>query len=438
MPEIPRLPSAFGRLAGSNLAAQSAEQITLAAAPIVAVLAFGAREGETGLLQIALTLPFLLFAIPAGLLADRVSRQGLMVGAESLRALALLATLALLQAGLLNWQLLALLGFVGACGTVAYSVATPTLVPALVPAALLGRANARIELGRTLAFAGGPALGGALVGWIGAGPAFAAAAALSLMAAALLAGGREPPRSPSAGPPSPRSLSAGHPLRDVADGIAFVARHAVLRPVLVTQLVFNTAFFVIFAVFVPYAIRHLGLSASGVGVTLSVFGVGMVIGALLAPMMLRRVPFGVVIGVGPVSGLLASLAMALTIWVPTPLLAALSFFLFGLGPILWVISTTTLRQSVTPPSLLGRVSALNILAYGARPLGGALGAGVGAWLGAEACLLLAVPGFIAQAAIIWRSPAVKLARQPEMMTETPPVSRESDQRARRVSPPAAG
>lgn len=56
----PRLPDTFNRLAWSNLAAQSAEQIALAAAPIVAVLVLGLAEGETGLLQTALTLPFLL------------------------------------------------------------------------------------------------------------------------------------------------------------------------------------------------------------------------------------------------------------------------------------------------------------------------------------------------------------------------------------------
>ena len=67
----PNLPPTFNRLAWSNLAAQSAEQIALAAAPIVAVLLLGVGEGQTGLLQTALTLPFVLFAIPAGLLADR-------------------------------------------------------------------------------------------------------------------------------------------------------------------------------------------------------------------------------------------------------------------------------------------------------------------------------------------------------------------------------
>src|SRR4029434_8290902 len=91
----PRLPAAFNRLAWSNLAAQSAEQIGLAAAPLVAVLALGAGAGEAGLLQTAQTLPFLLLAVPAGVLADRSSRRGLMVGAEGLRVLSLLGILGL-------------------------------------------------------------------------------------------------------------------------------------------------------------------------------------------------------------------------------------------------------------------------------------------------------------------------------------------------------
>src|ERR1700687_603631 len=88
-----RLPPTFNRLAWSNLAAQSAEQIALAAAPIVAGLTLGVGEGQTGLLQTALTLPFILFAIPAGLLADRISRRWLMAGSEGLRAAARVARL---------------------------------------------------------------------------------------------------------------------------------------------------------------------------------------------------------------------------------------------------------------------------------------------------------------------------------------------------------
>jgi predicted MFS family arabinose efflux permease len=402
----PRLPPTFNRLAWSNLAAQSAEQVALAAAPIVAVLLLGVGEGRTGALQTALTLPFILFAIPAGLLADRFSRRALMAGAEGLRAAALLAILALIWLGLLTLPLLALLGFMAVCGTVAYSVAAPALVPSLVPSKLLPAANARIELARTVAFAAGPALGGLLVGWVGAAPAFGFAAALSVVAVVLLSGIYEPARVPAL---------RRQPLQDIREGAAFVLHHPLLRPVFITQFIFNTASFLLLAVFVPYAVRHLGLSAAGVGATLGMYGVGMVAGALVATRMMRWLAFGTVIGLGPVTGFVAALVMALTAVIPSPVLAGLSFFLLGAGPILWVISTTTLRQSVTPPRLLGRVSAINIMSYGARPLGSALGAIVGGFYGAEACLYLAAAIFAAQALVILTSPAVSLARQPDMV-----------------------
>lgn len=402
------LPATFNRLAWSNLGAQSAEQIALAAAPIVAVLMLGVGEGETGLLQTALTLPFVLIAIPAGLLADRISRRRLMAGAESLRAAALLTILLLIAFHWLTLPLLAVLGFIAVCGTVVYSVAAPALVPSLVPPQALPAANARIELARTVAFASGPALGGVLVGWLGAAPAFAVAAALSVIAVFLLAGLYEPPRAAA-----PRR----HPLHEVREGAAFVMQHSLLRPVFITQFIFNTGSFLLLAIFVPYAIHHLALSAAGVGITLAMYGIGMVIGALLATRVMQRISFGTVIGLGPVTGFVASAIMALTTFIPAAPLAGLSFFLLGVGPILWVISTTTLRQSVTPPSLLGRVSAINILSYGARPLGSALGAIIGGLYGAEACLYLAAAIFAAQALVILMSPAVALARQPEMVGE---------------------
>ena len=403
-----RLPPTFNRLAWSNLAAQSAEQVALAAAPIVAVLLLGVGEGQTGLLQTALTLPFILFAIPAGLLTDRISRRRLMAGSEALRAAALLGILILIWLDLLTLPLLALAGFVAVCGTVAYSVAAPALVPSLVSPDQLPAANARIELARTIAFASGPALGGVLVGWAGAAPAFGFAAALSIMAVVLLSRIYEPAREPA-----PRR----HPLQEIKEGAEFVLHHPLLRPVFITQFIFNTASFLLLAVFVPYAVRRLGLSAAGVGTTLAMYGAGMVVGALLATRVMRRLPFGTVIGLGPVTGFVAAAVMALTTLLPTPWLAALSFFLLGVGPILWVISTTTLRQSVTPPRLLGRVSAINIMSYGARPLGSALGAVVGELYGAETCLYLAVAIFGAQALVILVSPAVSLARQPDMVTE---------------------
>ena len=126
------LSASFRRLAWSNLLAQSAEQLSLAAVPIVAVLLLQAGPGEIGLLASIQSLPFLLLSMPLGLLADRTSRTRLMALAETLRALALLVLLALIVTGNVSIAALAIIGFMAAVGTVAFSVAAPSLVPALV------------------------------------------------------------------------------------------------------------------------------------------------------------------------------------------------------------------------------------------------------------------------------------------------------------------
>ncbi|MBA2674769.1 MAG: MFS transporter, partial [Ramlibacter sp.] len=87
------MPRPFAALAWSNLSAQAAEQLSLAAVPLVAVLVLGAGPGATGTLAAVQTLPFLLLSLPLGLLADRVSRRGLILAAEGVRALSLLLLL---------------------------------------------------------------------------------------------------------------------------------------------------------------------------------------------------------------------------------------------------------------------------------------------------------------------------------------------------------
>jgi hypothetical protein len=138
-------------------------------------------------------------------------------------------------------------------------------------------------------------------------------------------------------------------------------------------------------------------------VTLAAYGLGMVSAAVLAPRLIRLLPFDVTIVIGPLSGLAASLVMMLTVWPPAMVLAALGFFLIGAGPVLWVISSTTLRQVVTPAAMLGRVSALITTAtVGARPLGSAAAAAYGP----NACIVLAAAGF----GCSWRSSHPRLGR----------------------------
>lgn len=397
-------PQALATLSWSNLAAQSAEQISLAAVPIVAVLLLHAGPGEIGLLSSAQTLPFLLLSIPLGVLADRWSRTRLLWLAEGVRACSLLALWWLVGGGAVTLAALALLGFVGAAGTVGFTVAAPALVPSLVPQHALARANARLELARSAAFAAGPALAGALVTWAGAGTAFACATVLSSLALLLLL--RLPAVTRSAG-------ATRHMLDELRHGLALVWHDRLLRPVMWTAVVWNLSWLVLQAAYVPHAMRTLGLSAGAVGITLGCYGAGMLVGAALATRVMRALPFGAAVLLGPWMSVLAALVMAATLIWPHGWLAGLSFMLFGAGPLVWTVSTTTLRQTLVPTRVLAQVSAIFLTVNaGARPLGGALGAAVGSLWGEAACIVLAAAGFALQALLISGSPVRALRNLP--------------------------
>jgi predicted MFS family arabinose efflux permease len=243
------------------------------------------------------------------------------------------------------------------------------------------------------------------VSWAGGSVAFVLAAAISVVAVVLLMGVPEPPREPAA---------TRHVLRDLHDGAAFAWRHHLLRPVLLTAVVWNCSWFVLQAAYVPYAAHTLGLDASGIGTTLACYGGGMLVGALAAPRLLRQLTFGAALSAGPVVSVAAAACMVATIWLPSTLLAGAAFFLFGAGPLLWTISQITLRQSVTPEGLLGRVSALIMTgSTGARPIGAALGGAIGVTCGLECAIVVSALGFVVQALIILGSPLAGLATVPE-------------------------
>jgi len=397
-------------MATANLSAQLAEQLSLTAVPLVAVLVLEAGPADIGLLGAAQTLPFLLLSIPLGLVADRLPRRTVVVFSEALRTLTLVLLVLLAVTDNVTFAALLLLGFLGALGTVGFTVAVPALLPALLPSELHARANARIELARSMAYAGGPAIAGALVAWAGASSTFVLAALLSAVAVLCLWPLSEPKRA------KPTARSA---LAEIGEGARFAWCHEWLRPMLLTGMAWNLSWFVLQAAYVPYALRVLTLSSQQVGVTLGCCGLGMVFGALCAPRIIRHLVLGRAIQLGPVVSVFAMLAMTMTLVQPSAWLAGLSYFLFGAGPIVWTITTTTLRQAITPAAVLGRVGSVFLTVNaGARPLGALLGAAVGEIWGESACLWLALFGFTSQAGIILTSGLRSLSYQSDRRSTT--------------------
>jgi predicted MFS family arabinose efflux permease len=123
--------------------------------------------------------------------------------------------------------------------------------------------------------------------------------------------------------------------------------------------------------------------------------------------------FGHAVVVGPAVSVLAAAVMVATQFLPLGSVAAAAFFLFGAGPMVWTVISITLRQTVTPQHLIGRVSSINMVgSLGVRPLGAALGGWVGSQWSESASLWCVLALFVVQACIITLSPVRRLEHLP--------------------------
>ncbi|CAA9245187.1 MAG: Antibiotic efflux protein [uncultured Arthrobacter sp.] len=317
-------------------------------------------------LAVALSLPWLFFALPAGALADRGDRRRIMLTANTARAALLLALVAALLSGAEPIWALYLVAFGIGCSETAYDTSAQSILPQVVPRPVLSRANGRlfaVELTANQFI--GPPLGGALV-VAGATLALTVPAALWVCAVGALLfvrGGFRVERTTST------SMRA-----DIAEGLRFLWSRPLLRTLAAMVGGFNFATSAAFTVFVLFAVgpgSAMKLSEPGFGLLLTSIAVGSVLGSLVAEGIEKRL------------GRSRSLAVAILASVPLvgipavtadPVLVGLAFFLGGVAIAVWNVVSVSLRQRITPDRLLGRVnSAYRLLAWGTMPAGAAAG-----------------------------------------------------------------
>ncbi len=388
------------KISYSNLCAQFSEQIIIAVLPIIAVLSMNASATETAFIQMINTLPFLLLSIPMGVIADRVSRKKLMILIEIVRATAIFILFYLTFSGSLSINKIALFGFFIAMGTVIYSVASPALVASFVIKEQLINANRSIEIAKSVAFTAGPALGGILASYLSGGLAFILAFSLSIVSAVFLICLPKEPLIEKSG----RNI-----IQELCDGLIFLIKNKYLMPITITAFVFNLSQYLLLSIFAYYVINNLSFTSFEVGASLSLIGLGMLIGSFLYKIISKKINFGLQLTLGPISAFMASILMFLTLIYSAKILVFVAFFFFGFGPIIWTISTVSLRQLVTPSNMIAKVSSVIMtVTFGARPLGAAIGVYISANFGVKSCILAVLIGFLIQLIIILFSKPAKL------------------------------
>jgi MFS family permease len=346
----------------------------------------------------AATLPWLLFALPAGVIVDRRDRRTLMWQVNVTRT-ALTAAIALLVAThLMRMPVLYVLVFLLGTGQTVFDNAAQAMLPDLVSTGQLQQANSLTQVGQTIgqAFVG-PPLGGLMFAAIAASP-FAADAASYLIALVLIVviTGRFAPGDTAAAAGTRRSVRA-----DIAEGLGWLLRHPLLRSMALVLGMANLALYMTEGILVLFAIKDLSISRPDYGFLLTGIAVGAVLGGLLGSRL--------AVLCGParsISLCLAILAVCYLIIGTLSLAVAVAVVISFAGFVssVWNIVTISLRQALVPRRIMGRVnSAYRLIGMGSMPVGAFLGGLLAGAFG------LRFP-FYAAAALLFASLAVALAR----------------------------
>lgn len=412
MPADTSLGSNYKRLWSAAALSNLADGVFLVALPLVAARITDSPAAVAGV-AFAGRLPWLVFVLVAGALADRLDRRVTMRNVQFLRVgvVGILAILAL--TGELALPALYVAAFVLGVGETLFDTAAQSILPNLVPKEMLSRANGRLyTVEITMNQFVGPPLGGLLVAIsvplaLGGSVLGYALAAVGLM---LLRGRFKPDRS------GPRTTILG----DVREGLAYLWHQDVIRSMAIMVGVMNLASSAIMAILVLYVLAPgpMGLSEIGFGALMTGFAIGAVFGSLVEERVERllgrsRTLLGCVAGIA-----IATVVPAVTTHV---LVVGLSLVATGALGMIWNVITVSLRQRISPDEMLGRVNAgYRLFAWGTMPIGALAGGliaeliGFGAvfWLGGLATIaLLGFWPMLTNARIIAAEAAGQLAKQ---------------------------
>jgi MFS family permease len=364
------------------------DQISALAIPLTAVLVLDASAIQVGILAALAWLPHLLFSLPVGVWIDRRShRRRNMIVADVLRAAALATIPVAWWLGSLTiWHLLAVAFAVGAF-TVLFDLSSVSFFVALVSRPQYVEANSKLSTTRSLSYIGGPSTAGVLVQVLGA-PVALLTDAFSFVASAVALRGVKVAE--------PEVVRSGTSARaDLAEGFRYLIRHPVLRAGTACTSTINFFSFFVFAIFVLYASRTLGLSPATIGLILGAASFGALAGAVIAPRVGRRLGIGRAVVVGSV---LFPAPMALfplahgSHWLSGSMLLA-GEFLASVGVMIFDVNQNSLSTMLTPDAVRSRVVGVSrFFNYGTRPVGALLGGVLGSMIGLRPTLWIAVVG----------------------------------------------
>lgn len=397
-----RLGSRFNQVWASVTVSSLGDGMRFVALPLLAARLTADPRLITAV-ALAEQLPWLLFGLLSGVLADRIDRRRILWVDDALRAV-LVGALALAAAARqVSIPMLIIVGFLLGCGQTVYTGAWSGMVPALVGSDVLTRANARIQVSVLSANnLLGTSLGAVLFGISLALPftVDAASFALSSTVVRFLHGDFRPRRGARARPPV--SLR-----RDTAEGIRWLWRQRLLRRLCLIAGVTDLVGAGLIAILVLYARRSLGLGDVGYALLVAAFAVGGIAGATLTPRLSTAIGPSRLLRLSTWGTAAAALGTGIA---PTGPVAGLCIAGYGAMNLSWNVTAVSQRQVLAPTELLGRVTMAYRMVNGTTTALGTIIAGLMAHALGLRAPFLAGAALIAAAGLISTSPSTGTAQ----------------------------
>ena len=384
-------------------AAQVGFQVGTLATSAIAITVLHASETQIGVLSGLQTLAFLIVGLPAGAWVDGWRKRHVMIAANLARIAALVsiptayAFFSLTIAHLM--VVAALLGL----STVFFDVAYQSYVPMIASKRYIGAANGRLEASYQVGRAGGPGLGGWLLGVLAPPLAYLLTASTYVCSTWAIWRIRTPEPRPAHSDASLRS--------QIVDGLSFVRGQRLLFPL------FSCIACAAFAgagiqVLLPILVlRTLGMSATQLGLLLSAGALGGILGALTRSAWITRLGIGRCIVITNIVGVSALLAQPASVHVPVAAawVIACSGVVSSYFITIYNVTQMSLRQEICPPDMLGRMNAIfRFAVWGVMPLGSFVAGIIASWVGVEATMYIFTAASIAAGIAMGFTPAARI------------------------------
>jgi MFS family permease len=380
----------FRLLWAADTVAQHGTFAATAIIPLLAATTLAATPMQMGMLAAAEMAAFLVLGLPAGAWIDRRRRRPILITADLTRAALLLTIPAAALLGVLTLAQLIIAAVAVGAASVFFDVAYQAYLPTAIGEEHLVAGYANLQATQSVGQAAGPGIGGLLTQVTGAANALAVTGLGYLSSAALISR----IRTPEPAPPPPAEQAR---LRtEIGEGLRFITAHPQLRALTIasaTAAFFNSA---VLAVEVLFFTRDLHLPGVGTGIMLALSGVGSVVGAATTRWWTRHAGTARALWLVPVLTWPAHVLFPLARPGPGVLLAAAGILVFSTGATTYNVLSMSLRQSLAPDRLRGRINAsMRVAIWGTMPLGALAAGALAEHLGTRTTLWAAVAGTIA-------------------------------------------